>query len=69
MITSEEPKENPVQAFSFDEINSLFRNKENLIYLFQLNGRFIRVSGSTKKYDFHDLFKGCVERRKAIAED
>ena len=32
------------KAFSLDEVNDLFRSKDNLVYLFQLNGDLIKAT-------------------------
>ena len=30
------------KEFALEEVNDLFRNKDNLIYIFELNGKFIQ---------------------------
>ena len=60
---------NPISYLAIDEVSHLLRSKDNLIYLFQLNGILTRIHFASKKNDLDDVLEGCDKWQKKSFED
>ena len=57
----EEPINTP--KFTLEEVGDLIKNKQNLAYLLELNGRVTRLPSSSRKDDDSALSQASAQRR------
>jgi hypothetical protein len=57
-----ENEPNIVRKFSTEEIGDMIKSKRNLIYLFKVSGKFIRLLSSFEGHVHSRVFEGRIER-------
>lgn len=53
-----------LRDFTEEEVADVFKNKNNISYLFELNGLIKRIFSSAQKNVLNFIFQRCSQKRK-----